>query len=220
MMLALARTSTFRSDATCGILRFPRTAALSSHPGCSGSPSGHRCARLAGLSTPGGRRMLSSLLRRPCCQRQGRHASSSCHLQVVSVSRASSCWRWLAARPSSVARPMRFLFPANVKPVLPTRLQWLSRWASVCASSSDQYSWWKAYVLDSASSAICCQLLGRNADMICHIQRGSVVGPRFCFVSHAVSSTAVMLRAAVIHSLSACTRPPHVGVGSQLGLPQ
>ncbi len=95
LVLALDRSSAFLSDATCGTPLFPANGKppVSCRPGCSGSPSGHPCARLAGLSTAGGRRQSSFLLRRPCCQLLGRHATSRCHLLLPSVFHAYSCWR-------------------------------------------------------------------------------------------------------------------------------
>ncbi len=78
-MLALARSAAFLSEAACGTPSlFPANGKPPAfcQPGCSGSPSGHPCARVARLSTVGGRRLCSFLLRRPdlsaprssCCE--------------------------------------------------------------------------------------------------------------------------------------------------------
>ncbi len=266
LMLALACSSAFLSDGASGIPTCPRAAHISCPPGCSGSPSGHSCARIAGLSTADGGQRCSSLLRRPCCQRLGRHVASSCHVLIASV-QASACWRSIAARPFSVTQPgvlLRFprtaiLFPAGQVTVV------AQQWASVCASGRSQYSWWRASVLVSASSAMlsahrpsdyeqlsyprCKRAPGRRmlalaasptflGDATCgtpvsptmngkpfscqpgcsgspnvgihvrvvqvSVQLVAGVCPRFCFVGHAASSLAVMLRPAATPALSAC----------------
>ncbi len=51
------------------------------------------------------------------------------------------------------------------------------------------------------------------------VQLVAGVCARACFVGQCISSSVVVLRAAVISSLPACPRPPHVGLSSQLDLP-
>ncbi len=93
-MLALARSSAFLSDATCGTP--PRSRERQAFPAGQVAvvvQSGHPWACLAGLSTAGGGRLSSFLLRRPCCQLLGCHVAASCNIMFASVSHASACWR-------------------------------------------------------------------------------------------------------------------------------